>query len=138
MSLDQSPPPQWAIAWLQWGLTAALSLLVSTYIWFVKRLTSKVDVIARDQATFASAINMSSLEIRVAELASRKELAAYMAQVYDDMREREERMREDRRAMHKDNVDRFTEVRSDLAEIRQDVSQDFGAVHQRIDKILMK
>jgi len=78
------------------------------------------------------------LEIRVAELASRKELAAYMSQVYDDMREREDRMREDRRAMHKDNLDRFGEVRADLAEIRKDTSQDFGAVHQRIDKILSK
>jgi hypothetical protein len=139
MSMDTpTPPPIWAFAWLQWGFTTALGLLAGTWYWLYRRLSGKVDIIAKDQATFATTIRMNGLEIRVAELASRKELAAYMAQVYDDMREREDRMREDRRAMHKDNLDRFGEVRADLAEIRKDTSQDFGSVHQRIDKILQK
>src|SRR5258708_3698374 len=139
MSMDApTPPPSWAFAWLQWGFTSALGLIVGTYIWLPRRPTTKVDAFAKDQETFATEVKMAAWELRVAELASRKELAAYMSQVYDDMREREERMREDRRAMHKDNVDRFIEVRGDLAEIRKDVSQDFGTVHERIDKILLK
>lgn len=131
--------------WPQW-LWSALFSLIGGLLGLIFTLTmfiaggwrKKISELDEAQKTFASLGQVNRLEILVSELASRKELAAYMLQIRDDIQERDLRTREDRSQMHKDNLDRTKEIRDDISGLRTDIREDFRAVHARIDEVASK
>ncbi len=101
--------PPWII-YLAFGLNGVLAAI---FAYFLNLYRLKIDNLEK---TSVSNERIAKIEIVVAELASRKELIAYMTQI-----------REDRMAMHQENLDNFRELRADVR-----------SVHQRVDEILSK
>lgn len=116
---------------------AAISLLSSSlggvFFWLLRRHVNRVDKIETALSELAPLEQLIALELRVSETVSRKELVAYLTQLRNDSLQRENRMREDRLMMHRENQDRFKEMRDNLDSIRSDVREDLGELNRRIN-----
>jgi hypothetical protein len=128
MSQESGYPP-WVFVALTWVGGSLATAIVGLFFWVLNLYRKKVDALEKNSVTKA---DMAALELRMAELASRRELIAYLEQWRDERT----RMHEENKASIAQLHDDIETTRSEVRSARSEVRDDIRAVHNRIDQVL--
>ena len=116
-----------ALNWAAEIIIGLASVIYTISAWVVVHFIKKVDKIEESNRKYALreevAKEVASLELRMAEVVSRRELAAAMMT-----------LSEDRQRMHEENIDHLNRMGDDVSEGRADIR----SVHKRIDELLVR
>jgi hypothetical protein len=121
MSQDSGYPP-WVFVALTWFGGSLATVITAILAYFLNLYRKKVDALEKNSVTRG---DMAALELRMAKLASRRELISYL-----------EQWRDERTRMHEENKASIERLHNDIETTRSQVRDDIQTVHRRIDELL--